>query len=440
MNGKMMSLIALAAVLGMLAWSSPAQAALVLTQGGYDAQTASGNMPAVAFSSPLGNHSYSATHNTAWTRSGNHQGAAGVIAAPVGGGPATATSPPNISWHNSGTNGTQTQTLSGTMDASTLYTLSFDGAIRDQGQFGGGANIISNLGSFDLKAIAVGSVDGTLAQQDFAPSFTSTGAWQNFSLSWDSTGKDLSQTVTIAIGASDTHPTVSLQFLTDSVTLGSGPAPPPSPLSLLNGGFDDDGTLSGVVSSITGWQLTNFNAGWQTGSPPPVAPPTSSPNVALLNSNNINRGFPGTELTSDPLTGSILPGTEYTVSFDAAIRDQGQFGGGQNIINNLGPYSLVAELVGSVDGVLASIDVAPLFTSVNNWHPGSLVWDSTGATAVQDVQVVLRVENTGGTDLQFVMDSVALTAQQAIIPEPASCLIWTLGLLGLAWVARRRKR
>jgi len=73
------------------------------------------------------------------------------------------------------------------MDANTQYTLSFDGAIRDQGQFGGGANIISNLGSFDLKAIAVGSTDGTLAQQDFAPSFASTGAWQNFSLSWDST-------------------------------------------------------------------------------------------------------------------------------------------------------------------------------------------------------------------------------------------------------------
>jgi len=205
------------------------------------------------------------------------------------------------------------------------------------------------------------------------------------------------------------------QLRSDNVAPSSG-----VPLLLVNGGFDDDGNLSGEVSSITGWQLTNFNAGWQTDSPPPVAPPTSGPNVAMLNSNKKSRGFPGTELTSDPLTGSILPGTEYTVSFDAAIRDQGQFGGGQNIINNLGPYRLIVELAGSVDGVLASIDVVPRFRTVSNWHPGSLVWDSTGATAVQDVRVILRAESTGNTDMQFVVDSVRLTAKQAVIPEPAS--------------------
>jgi len=215
----------------------------------------------------------------------------------------------------------------------------------------------------------------------------------------------------------DLSPIVALrrQLRSDSVAPSSG-----VPLSLVNGGFDDDGNLSGAVSSIAGWQLTNFNPGWQTGSPPPVHPPTSGPNVAMLNANRKSRGFPGTELTADPLTGSILPGTEYTVSFDAAIRDQGQFGGGQNIINNLGPYRLVAELVGSSDGVLASIDFAPQFTSVNNWHPVSLVWDSTGATAAQDVWVILRAENTGNTDLQFVVDSVTLSAKQEVVPEPAS--------------------
>jgi len=80
--------IAVFLAVGMfLALGGAAQGALVLTQGGYDAQTSSGNMPATAFSSPLGNHSHSQAHNTAWTRSGNHQGAAGVIAAPLAGGP-----------------------------------------------------------------------------------------------------------------------------------------------------------------------------------------------------------------------------------------------------------------------------------------------------------------------------------------------------------------
>jgi len=429
-------LLAVGVLLALAGW---AQAALVLTQGGYDAQTV-GPIPVAAFTSPLGAHSHSQTHNTAWTASGNHMWSQGVSAAPVAGGPAAATSNPNISWHNSGTNGTQTQTLGGTMDANTQYTLSFDGAIRDQGQFGGGgANIISNLGSFDLEAIAVGSVDGVLAQQDFAPSFTSTGAWQNFSLSWDSTGKDLSQTVTVAIGAADSGST-SLQFLTDTVTLSSGPAPPPAPLSLLNGGFDDDGTLSGVQTSITGWNLTKFNAGWQTGSPWGAAPPpTSGPNVALLNS-NVNPPGAGTELMSTTLSGAIGPGTIYTLSFDAAVREQGQFGGPANTIASLGTYDLNVEIVGSVDGVLASVDAVPLITSVDTWFPGSLVWDSTGATPGQTIEVVLGAANTGSTHLQFVMDSLALTAQQPVIPEPASAVLVFLGLGAVATRVRRRLR
>ena len=129
----------------------------------------------------------------------------------------------------------------------------------------------------------------------------------------------------------------------------------------------------------------------------------------------------------------------YDLSGVAAIRDQGQFGGGQNIVNNLGPYSLLAILEGSVDGELARIDVAPLLTSVDNWHPFSLTWDSTGATQGQDIQILLRIENTGNTDLQFLMDSLEWTARPSEIPEPASAVLFAVGMAGVAWWRRRTR-
>jgi len=154
----------------------------------------------------------------------------------------------------------------------------------------------------------------------------------------------------------------------------------------VNGSFDADGTLSGIQTSITGWSLTKCNAGWQTDSPPGApAPPTSSPNVALLNSNINYPGvgalgtIGGTELTSHPPGAAIEPGRTYTLTFDVGVRDQGQFGGGPNIIANLGTYSVTVAMVGSVDGVLASVDAVPLITVTNAWFPGSLEWDSTGA-------------------------------------------------------------
>jgi len=104
-------------------------------------------------------------------------------------------------------------------------------------------------------------------------------------------------------------------------------------------------------------------------------------------------------------------------------------------------YDLDVSIVGSVDGVLASMDAVPLITSVDTWFPGSLVWDSTGATAAQDITVVLGATNTGSTHLQFVMDSVSLTARetQAVIPEPASAVLFA-GLFALALLVWRRRR
>ena len=78
----------------------------------------------------------------------------------------------------------------------------------------------------------IGSVDGTLAQQNFAGDFSSVDTWHNFSLSWDSVGRDLSQAVTIAIGAGG-----NVQYVLDSVSLSSAVIPEPGAFMLLATGL-----------------------------------------------------------------------------------------------------------------------------------------------------------------------------------------------------------
>ena len=81
------------------------------------------------------------------------------------------------------------------------------------------------MSEFDLIVVVVGSVDGELARQDFAENIAGVDTWYNFSLSWDSRGLDLSQTVTLAIGADNPAGTaVNVMFVVDSVSLSaSGP-------------------------------------------------------------------------------------------------------------------------------------------------------------------------------------------------------------------------
>lgn len=204
-------------------------------------------------------------------------------------------------------------------------------------------------------------------------------------------------------------------------------------LVLTNGGFDVDGS-TGFTTSISNWTRTAGNGGWQSGSPWGAVPaPTSSPNVGLLNAGT--NSFTGTEFTSDVLGGTIDPGTQYELAFDVAVREQGQFGGAANTIAALGTYDVDIQIVGSVDGVLASVDAVPLITSVDTYFGGSLAWDSTGASAAQDITVVVTSSNTGSTHLQFVVDSLDLTVA---VPSPTA-LPAGLALLGLAAFRRRMK-
>ena len=70
-NQKLMTVMMLALVC-VVASSSPISADLILTQGGFDQETLVGGLPAAPFTSPLGEHTHSANHNTAWTASANH--------------------------------------------------------------------------------------------------------------------------------------------------------------------------------------------------------------------------------------------------------------------------------------------------------------------------------------------------------------------------------
>jgi len=49
-------------------------------------------------------------------------------------------------------------------------------------------------------------------------------------------------------------------------------------------------------------------------------------------------------------------------------------------------------------------------------------------------------QSNSTVDISFDSKEVVGVAEQSIIPEPSTLLIWSLGLLGLAWFARRRRR
>ena len=217
-NQELVRVLTLAAVMGMLALSSPLSAALSVTSGGFDAETM-GNMPGTPFTSPLGTHAYSQAHNTAWMGSGNlNQWAAGVNT-PAVIDPTwcpAAPSSPNVSWLNDN-DGTETQTLGGTMDPGMTYTLSFKACFL---------YTLPDMTKHDLVAIVVGSVDGTLAQHDFAEEVLANGTWYDFSVSWDSTGLNLAQPVTIAIGAATEVPGAGHKWVIDDVAISSMEIPP----------------------------------------------------------------------------------------------------------------------------------------------------------------------------------------------------------------------
>ena len=256
-NQKLVSVMTLAALVGMLVLSSPLSAALILSNGGFDGGITTGPFPATPFMSPLGAHPHSAAHNTGWTVSGGHGWAAGVntpawIEGTGSPGVPDAPSSPNVAWMNSGgpgTQGTHTQTLGGTMDALTRYTLSFDMAVLTNGA--------PDMTTLDLVAIVVGSVDGTLAQVDFAEDVLAGNTWYaDRSLSWDSTGLDLLQTVTIAIGA-NMHGVDDPRFVIDDVTLDSAPVEPSLPGDLNSDGFVGQDDLNFILGK---WG-TNVTAG-----------------------------------------------------------------------------------------------------------------------------------------------------------------------------------
>lgn len=339
-NRQLTDVMMLAAFL-TAALSLPLQAALVVTEGGFDQEVKNTGLPGGTFESPLGTHIYSSAHNTAWTASGNNMWTAGVGAPntdppyPSGSGPSAPTSPPYVAWHNSSTRGTQTQTLGGTMDADRMYTLSFDVAIASYG------SPLPDMSHYDLTAVVVGSVDGELARRDFAEDITSVDTWHRFSLSWFSTGLDLNQTVTIAIGASDDG-SGNVMFVTDSVSIEESGMP----LTLVAGGFDQEPRTTGLpanpftsplgshsysIHHNLAWTASG-NQMWAAGvgapnTDPPYPPgagpnaPTSPPYVAWLNSGNNTADSNGTQ--TQTLGGRMEPHTRYMLSFDAAIASYG---------------------------------------------------------------------------------------------------------------------
>jgi len=203
-------------------------------------------------------------------------------------------------------------------------------------------------------------------------------------------------------------------------------------ITIVNPSFESDVTADGTnTTSLTGWTTNAWkvwnplNAQW-TGATDQV-PDLDTTIPDGQNVFGIAGG--GGKYVTQVLSSTFQTDAEYTLTgYAGARRDEG---GGYSdnyaiqILNGT-THALLSQTTGS-------------FTAADRDSWRQVVVSYTADASVNGVPIEIRAVNNG-PDWQYSVDNFSMSDDSVIIPEPSTFLIWTLGLLGLAWYGRRRKR
>ena len=89
----------------------------------------------------------------------------------------------------------------------------------------------------------------------------------------------------------------------------------------------------------------------------------------------------------------------------------------------------------------ASSADATIVTNHHNSIMDMYFFDVSGLLSGEEIQIWGANSNTAGAGInRATIGAVMFDSAENVIPEPSTFLIWTLGLLGLGWFGRRRKR
>jgi hypothetical protein len=176
-------------------------------------------------------------------------------------------------------------------------------------------------------------------------------------------------------------------------------------------GGDGGADLAPPSSAITGWTvITNHVAPLQTGNAYSIVPEDGSISLDLQGYTD-GSPFGGVQQVL-----STIAGQQYDMSFWIGVQNSVGIG--------VGPASVTA-----VAG-LASQQFTNTLTGVGNqWQQFHLSFAATGTSTTISLS---GASTTGGAYIG--LDNVAVNA----VPEPATCIFWAIGAIGISILNRRR--